>query len=92
MSKIESVKQIDTDEPSKSIRGNAVLANIKDYLSEKDSKALSRQKSDKSRSGNVKKMTSITLDSSDRRLIKDSDGTHVEAVGGRIITTLKKQP
>lgn len=88
MSKIDSEKRLG-DEAEKPLKGNNHdLANIKDYLSENESKAISRQKSDQSKRSVVKKMTSLMLDSSDRENLKEVEG--VEAVAGRIITTIKK--
>ena len=40
----------------------------------------------------IKKMTSLVLESSDREQAEPFEGNYVEAEGGRIITTLKKQP
>lgn len=66
------------------------MANIRDYLSQKESVAASNQESKKSKRPAVKKMTAIELDSSDRKPRKDFGGVQAEAVGGRIVTTLKK--
>ena len=37
-------------------------------------------------------MTTIVLDSSDRKPKNEPEGVHTEAVGGKIVTTIKKQP